>query len=179
MCPSGRTRPSSSRRRSGPGTRSRCSRACSRDGAGARRRSSRSSASRRSSSRSWAWGSRAAASTSSRDLSARVEILVLGLNHDTAPVELRERLAFSADAVKGALAGFKGATGLPEGMILSTCNRVELYAAAQSPEAGLTALEEFLCRTHGVGRAELSGRLYARSGKEALVHIFRVASSLD
>jgi glutamyl-tRNA reductase len=108
-----------------------------------------------------------------------VKILVLGLSHETAPVELRERLAFTADGMKTALGELTKPSGVPEGMILSTCNRVELYAAAPDAESGLAAMREFLCNTHGIGAAELEGRLYAHSGQDALEHIFRVTSSLD
>lgn len=108
-----------------------------------------------------------------------MEILVLGLSHETAPVALRERLAFASGDVKAALAEMTRSTGVPEGMIVSTCNRVELYAAAGNAEAGLAALREFLCNAHGIGAAELEGHLYAHSGKNALKHIFRVTSSLD
>lgn len=108
-----------------------------------------------------------------------MKILVLGLSHETAPVELRERLAFGADGMKVALGELTKPSGVPEGMILSTCNRVELYAAAPDAESGLTAMREFLCNTHGIGLAELEGRLYAHAGQNALEHIFRVTSSLD
>jgi glutamyl-tRNA reductase len=69
--------------------------------------------------------------------------------------------------------------GLPEGMILSTCNRVELYAAAKSADAATAALGEWLCSLHGVSPKELEGRLYSHAGVKALRHIFRVVSSLD
>lgn len=108
-----------------------------------------------------------------------MEILVLGLSHQTAPVELRERLAFASEDLPAALGELTSCTGLPEGMIVSTCNRVELYAAGPDAEAGLAALREFLCRAHGVLPDELAGHLYERSGTPALEHIFRVASSLD
>lgn len=108
-----------------------------------------------------------------------MQILVLGLSHETAPVELRERVAFAADGLRGSLEALTREAGLPEGMILSTCNRVELYAAAGDADAGIAALKGFLSRTHGVSPTELEGHLYAHSGIEALRHIFRVTSSLD
>ncbi len=108
-----------------------------------------------------------------------MEVVVLGLNHDTAPIELRERLAFSSEALGPALAGMVKLPGVQEGMIVSTCNRVELYAAAASPEAGLGAVREYLCAVHGLSSQELEGHLYAHAGTPAMRHIFRVVSSLD
>ena len=108
-----------------------------------------------------------------------MQILVLGLSHETAPVELRERVAFAADGLRGSLEALTRDAGLPEGMIVSTCNRVELYAAANDADAGIAALKSFLSKAHGVSPAELEGHLYAHAGIAALRHIFRVASSLD
>lgn len=108
-----------------------------------------------------------------------MQILVLGLSHETAPVELRERVAFAAEGLKVSLEALTREAGLPEGMIVSTCNRVELYAAASDADAGIAALKSWLSRTHGVSPAELEGHLYAHAGVAALRHIFRVTSSLD
>lgn len=107
-----------------------------------------------------------------------MEILVLGLSHETAPVALRERLAFSSESLGEQLAAMTK-SGVPEGMIVSTCNRVELYAAAPNADAGLAALRQFLVNAHGVGAGDLEGHLYAHAGSAALRHIFRVTSSLD
>lgn len=108
-----------------------------------------------------------------------MEVVVLGINHDSAPVDLREKVAFRPDEIGDGLAAMVRLPGVQEGMIVSTCNRVELYAAAASPEAGRGVLAEFLCSTHGVARQELDGHLYTHEGTAALRHIFRVVSSLD
>jgi glutamyl-tRNA reductase len=99
------------------------------------------------------------------------EIFLVGLSHKSAPVAVRERVALSGEALKEALVGLHCAEGVSEAMVVSTCNRVEVYAYAQSVEA---ARRFFLDRT-----AEADGHLYERSGHDAVRHLFRVASSLD
>ena len=96
---------------------------------------------------------------------------VLGLNHQTAPVELRERLAFNADALPGALASLRALPGVEEAALLSTCNRTELYAVA--PDS--TALTGWLDH-HG---QDVEAYLYRHHGAEAVRHLFRVATGLD
>ena len=96
---------------------------------------------------------------------------VLGLNHQTAPVELRERLAFNADALPGALASLRALPGVEEAALLSTCNRTELYAVAQDSRT-LTAWLE----GHG---QDVEAYLYRHHGAEAVRHLFRVATGLD
>ncbi len=96
---------------------------------------------------------------------------VLGLNHQTAPVELRERLAFNADALPGALASLRALPGVEEAALLSTCNRTELYAVA--PDSGV--LTAWLDR-HG---QDVEAYLYRHRDAEAVRHLFRVATGLD
>ena len=96
---------------------------------------------------------------------------VLGLNHQTAPVELRERLAFNADALPGALASLRALPGVEEAALLSTCNRTELYAVA--PDSGV--LTAWLDR-HG---QDVETYLYRHRDAEAVRHLFRVATGLD
>ena len=110
-----------------------------------------------------------------------MSIVVVGLNHKTAPVELRERLAFSDEACAEGLRELVDGERISEGLIVSTCNRVEVLAADErmSGETCAAHVSEFLGRARGVP-AELFGRhLYVHSGDEAVRHIFRVASSLD
>jgi glutamyl-tRNA reductase len=99
------------------------------------------------------------------------EIFLVGLSHKTAPVAVRERVALSGDVLKDALVGLHGAGGVSEAMVVSTCNRVEVYVYGESLEA---ARRFFLDRT-----PEADGHLYERVGPEAVRHLFRVASSLD
>ena len=96
---------------------------------------------------------------------------VLGLNHQTAPVSLRERVAFDAAALPAALASLRGLAEVSEAALLSTCNRTELYAIA----ADGNALSDWLA-THADG---LDGYLYRHSDADAVRHLFRVATGLD
>jgi len=107
-----------------------------------------------------------------------VNLHIVGLSHRTAPLEVREALAFARDAMTDALRRLREETAAAEAMILSTCNRVELYARCERADAA-EALETFLCAFHARERAALGSHLYRFSGAEAVLHAFRVASSLD
>ncbi len=106
-------------------------------------------------------------------------IIIIGLNHKTAPVEIRERLAFPSETIGHALRGLLEREHLREGVILSTCNRVEVCALARRDAEGTAEIKEFLAAYHGIPLAELNGYLYRYEGDEAVRHMFRVASSLD
>jgi glutamyl-tRNA reductase len=109
-------------------------------------------------------------------------IVVVGLSHKTAPVEVREKLAFGADVLPEVLARLSARTELTEALFLSTCNRVEVFAAAPTDDAGgaVRAVREVLAQQGGASADEVMAPcLYERSGREAVRHIFRVASSLD
>ena len=108
-----------------------------------------------------------------------MSIHVLGLNHQTAPVSLRERVAFSGDATVAALAALRALPRVHEAALLSTCNRTEIYAVTD--DDGST-LADWLA-THpgdaaGVGEG-LHGYLYRHTGSDAVRHLFRVATGLD
>jgi glutamyl-tRNA reductase len=111
------------------------------------------------------------------------QIVIVGLNHRTAPVEVRERLAFPADTIGHALrslVGPEGASeGVSEGVILSTCNRVEVCVLAGEGYLGTEAVRRFISSFHGMPAGELNPHLYHRVGDDAVRHLFRVASSLD
>ena len=108
-----------------------------------------------------------------------MEITVTGLNHKRAPVELREKLAVDEPALQAALAEMQKAFGAQEMVILSTCNRVELYAVHEQAPPGTVALIDALAKRHGVAADALAPALYHHQGSEAVRHLFRVASSLD
>ena len=108
-----------------------------------------------------------------------MELIVIGLNHKTASIEIRERLAFPEDGIEKALSQVKSLPSLKENMILSTCNRVEIYAAAQETEKAILDLKDFLSQYHGLSLKEFEKNLYLLIGEEAVRHIFRVASSLN
>jgi glutamyl-tRNA reductase len=103
-------------------------------------------------------------------------ILAFGLNHDTAPVVLRERVAFAPEAVADHLHHALRELGLAEVAILSTCNRTEIYAAG---DASFEVLRDWLAAVHGVEREELAVSCYVRCDDEAVRHMMRVASGLD
>jgi glutamyl-tRNA reductase len=104
-------------------------------------------------------------------------IVVVGLNHETAPVAVREALAFPRERLAEALAHVREETGLEEAMILSTCNRVEVYG--RSAEPSLDAVAAFVARFHGKTADEIAPHLYRLEGDPAIRHAFRVAASLD
>jgi glutamyl-tRNA reductase len=105
-------------------------------------------------------------------------IVVVGVSHRTAPVAVRESLAFSKDVRRDALHRLRSEAGAAEAMILSTCNRVEVYAR-EDDAAAAEALEAFLVRFHGRDGRELQPFLYRLSEADAIRHAFRVAASLE
>jgi glutamyl-tRNA reductase len=113
-----------------------------------------------------------------------VELVVIGLSHQTAPVEVRERLAVIPGEIENHLQQMVRLRGVSEVALVSTCNRVEIYAAAADARSALESLREHLhgglagSRT-GAPDPELDRHLYERAGREAMHHLFRVASSLD
>jgi glutamyl-tRNA reductase len=109
-----------------------------------------------------------------------MKLLVVGCSYRTTPVELRERLGFDEARLPRALEELDSRYDC-EAVILSTCNRVELYTARSGPIAGPDAelLAEFLSEFHGVAKNELQPHLYQHAGTEAVRHLFRVIASLD
>jgi glutamyl-tRNA reductase len=105
-----------------------------------------------------------------------MRFLVTGLNHNTAPIELRERLAFAKEALPGATRALLGEPGVKEAMILSTCNRVELLVSHNGLEPQLPG---FLAKQFSLDRSVLEPHLYCYQDEEAVRHMFRVAASLD
>lgn len=104
-------------------------------------------------------------------------LLALGLNHQTAPLSLRERVALDAGQLPAALDGLGQVPGVAEAALLSTCNRTEIYA--QVEEGREAALVEWLAAHHGLAPATLSDYLYLHRDDEAVRHLFRVATGLD
>ncbi len=114
------------------------------------------------------------------------DLLLLGLNHTLAPVEVRERLAFPAERLTVALRELAGRLAAEactcedaaaEVVILSTCNRTEIYAWAAGDAAG--TVRRFLAERSGLDECTLAGYLYARCGDDAGRHLLRVAAGLD
>jgi len=108
-----------------------------------------------------------------------MHIVIVGLSHKTAPVEIRERVAFAPTAMEKPLCQLAALPMVSESLIVSTCNRVELYVVSKDPDAAKTALRRFLADYHGLPFDDLDSHLYDYSGEEAIHHLFRVASSLD
>ncbi len=109
-----------------------------------------------------------------------MNILVVGLSHKTASVEVRELLAIPASRMGEALGRLCDYPGIQEGILLSTCNRVEVYAAVDDAEQGYSKILEFLADTHlSLSSEQLMPHLYWYGDDRAIAHLFRVASSLD
>jgi glutamyl-tRNA reductase len=108
-----------------------------------------------------------------------MNIIVIGVNHKTAPIEIREKVAFSDDRLEEPLKRILSLSSIRENIILSTCNRVEVYANAHSVGEAIRDLKAFLSEFHGIPDQELERFLYVHHGEEAVRHVFRVASSLD
>ena len=108
-----------------------------------------------------------------------LDIVLLGLNHKTAPVELRENLAFSKDETSAALKAFKESPAISEAILISTCNRVELLMATEDKSNAMDAVKLLLAEFKKIPVTEFENALYILDGDDAVRHIFRVASSLD
>jgi glutamyl-tRNA reductase len=102
-------------------------------------------------------------------------LYALGLNHHTAPLDIRERVAFQPERLDDALHDLTQAHTVQEAAILSTCNRTELYFATEQPQHAA----DWLARFHHLPLAEVSPYLYAYPQRDAIRHVFRVASGLD
>ena len=108
-----------------------------------------------------------------------MRIFLIGLSHQTAPVELRERLDFQARGVESALQTLGRRGAAREAVVLSTCNRAELYATCEDLETARRDLQEFLSEYHGVSQQAVAPHLYERADLEVARHLFRVAAGLD
>lgn len=112
-------------------------------------------------------------------------ILLIGLNHKTAPVEVRERLAFNPTMLRSALTHFDAThehahlDHVKEGIILSTCNRMEIYALVNNPEIAQESIVKFLSQSCNVSLALFTQYLYILHNDEAVRHLLRVAGGLD
>ena len=108
-----------------------------------------------------------------------MSIVVIGLNHRTSPVELRERFAFAEGKIPDALAALRASGVAHEATILSTCNRVEIYAVTPlAPDAAVAGLKKFLLTHHAFDGA-LGDELYFHAEPHSLHHLFKVAAGLD
>lgn len=109
-----------------------------------------------------------------------MHLIVVGLSHKTAPVEIREKLAVPESRLGEALGRLCTYPGIKEGVLLSTCNRVEVYSVVDDVEAGYRRIQQFLADTHlSLSSEQLTPHLYWHTGDRAIAHLFRVAASLD
>ena len=108
-----------------------------------------------------------------------MHLFLLGASHHSAPVDLRERIDFARRGVPDALAGIADLTGIAEVVVLSTCNRSEIYTACEAPEPARDAVTAFMSAFHDVPEPELAPHLYGRTHGEAARHLFRVVAGLD
>ena len=108
-----------------------------------------------------------------------MHLLLVGISHRTAPVELRERLDFQARGVDDALQALQQRQVASEAVIVSTCNRAELYAACDDVDAGRAGIADFISEYHGIDRAAVLPHIYDVTDLEAARHLFRVAAGLD
>ncbi len=108
-----------------------------------------------------------------------INIQLLGLNHKSAPIQIREKASFLEAKLAGALAGLKKHRSIDECLILSTCNRTEIYVASSDRLGAQACLWDFICRSMEMPESEIRQYFYLLSNKSAVAHLFRVASSLD
>ncbi len=108
------------------------------------------------------------------------EIVIVGLNHRTAPVEVRERVAFDPAELRETLRRLRALGSVQESVVLSTCNRVEVVAATADKESAFAEIKRFLIEQEAAaGESNLEDYLYTHAGGDAVRHLFRVAASLD
>ncbi len=109
-----------------------------------------------------------------------MHLIVVGLSHKTAPIDIREKLAVPDSRLGEALTRLGSYPGVNEGVLLSTCNRVEVYSVVEDVEEGYGRIQAFLADTHlALSSEQLTPHLYWHTGERAIAHLFRVAASLD
>jgi glutamyl-tRNA reductase len=114
-------------------------------------------------------------------MNSTVRLAMIGCSHKLSSLAVRERLAFSPEQTRDALAAWRVTHPDREAVLLSTCHRVELYAASADPAANVDppGLAKYLANFHNVPVEEIRGELFEYEGEEVLRHLFRVAASLD
>jgi glutamyl-tRNA reductase len=110
---------------------------------------------------------------------AEVNLILVGVNHKTTPVEIREKLAFTTGKIEESVDRLFNFPDIVEHTILSTCNRVEIYARANCQDSAIKSIKQFICDFHEVSLVDLEDHFYSYSNAEAVEHLFRVSSSLD
>ncbi|HDH87351.1 MAG: glutamyl-tRNA reductase [Deltaproteobacteria bacterium] len=108
-----------------------------------------------------------------------IKIVNIGMNHETAPVELRELAAFGGHNIDEVMNAISSIKDIKESIVLSTCNRVEILFTTDNEKGGTESVIDFLCRYSQISREKLLPILYIYNDQEAIRHIFRVGASLD
>jgi len=108
-----------------------------------------------------------------------MHFIIAGLNYKTANVEIREKIHFPTETIHEAYKLLNHYPSIKGSVILSTCNRVELYASVEKVEDGFRDLEDFISKFHQIDIEETQKSIYKKNCQEAVIHIFKVASSLD
>ena len=108
-----------------------------------------------------------------------MNIIVVGLSHKTASVDIREKVAFAPTQMDKPLRAVVSLDDITEAVIVSTCNRVEIYAVTKDIAGGMARIKRFLADYHNLSLNMLEPHLYAYHSEDAIRHVFRVASSLD
>ena len=110
---------------------------------------------------------------------SEINLIIVGVNHKTTPVEIREKLAFTKGKIEESVDRLFDFPDIVEHTILSTCNRVEIYARASSQDSAINSIKQFICEFHELSLIELEEHFYSYINEEAVEHLFRVSSSLD
>ena len=108
-----------------------------------------------------------------------MSIVVLGVNYHTSPVTLLEKVMIPVPAMSSALRDLSEHSDIREVVILSTCNRTEVYAVAERFHSAHADILEFLCATSGLSADEIAPHLYSQYDEEAVVHLFEVTAGID
>ena len=108
-----------------------------------------------------------------------MSIVVIGVNHRTGPLAVLERVALSVDAVPKAVHSLQSRNNIAEVVIVSTCNRIEVYAVAERFHGAYADIRDFFCELGGLAPDELHPHLYSQHDEAAVTHLFEVAAGLD
>jgi glutamyl-tRNA reductase len=108
-----------------------------------------------------------------------MSIVVIGVNHRTSPVTLLERLTISDSSMPKALHSLTVRNDIREAVVLSTCNRTEVYAVVERFHGAYSDIRDFLCETSGISADQITPHLYSQHDDDAIVHLFEVTAGLD
>ena len=111
--------------------------------------------------------------------STESNLVLVGVSHKATPVEIREKLAFNQVKLEASLEQLVRCPEIVENIILSTCNRVEIYARVENTDQGIQLLKDFICDYHRLSRGSLDQYFYSYRDNQAIEHLFRVSASLD